>query len=221
MHYSFAEEALTSFAEQHGIPVVETVAGKASLVASHPLNAGPVGVTGCTSANALAEEADVVIAVGTRLQDFTTGSWTAFKNEDLRIVALNTARFDATKHRSLPVVGDARASLIELTAQLGSFDASDDWRNRAATETAQYHAYIDKISAPQAIATSGDGSELPTYAQVVGVVDRNKQPGDYALAAAGGFPGELNNGWRADELNSFDCEYGYSCMGYEIAGAWG
>jgi 3D-(3,5/4)-trihydroxycyclohexane-1,2-dione acylhydrolase (decyclizing) len=222
VHYSFAEAELAAFCESHDIPVVETVAGRASLTAAHPLNAGPVGVTGCTSANALAADADVVIAVGTRLADFTTGSWTIFKNEDLRIVAVNAARYDAVKHRSLAVVGDAREALRELTGRLGEYRAPDDWRNRATTETAQYHAYIDKISAPQTMATGGrDDEDLPTYAQVVGVVDRNKMPGDYALAAAGGFPGEVNNGWRAEEVNSFDCEYGFSCMGYEISGAWG
>ena len=222
VHYSFAESALAEFCESHGIPVVETVAGKASLIAAHPLNAGPIGVTGCVSANILAGEADVVIAVGTRLQDFTTGSWTVFKNDALRIVGLNAARFDATKHRSLPVVGDARESLRDLTDRLGDYVAPEDWTNRATTETAQYHAYIDKIAAPQVEASGGrDDEDLPTYAQVVGVVDRNKVPGDYALAAAGGFPGEINNGWRAEEINSFDCEYGFSCMGYEISGAWG
>ena len=117
VHYSFAEDELRSFAERHNIPVVETVAGKASLVASHPLNAGPVGVTGCTSANALAGEADVVLAVGTRLQDFTTGSWTIFRNEAVRFVGLNTAGFDAVKHLALPLVADAREGLGELSAR--------------------------------------------------------------------------------------------------------
>ena len=215
VHYSFAEAALTAFAERHNIPVVETVAGKASLTAAHALNAGPVGVTGCTSANALANEADVVIAIGTRLQDFTTGSWTIFANEDVTFIGINTAGFDAVKHRALPVVGDAREALTELGGLLGDWRSGDEWTGRASAETAQYHAYIDKIAAPDT-----DGG-LPTYAQVVGVVDRLATPSDYALTAAGGFPGELNNGWRAKGINSFDCEYGFSCMGYEISGAWG
>jgi 3D-(3,5/4)-trihydroxycyclohexane-1,2-dione acylhydrolase (decyclizing) len=221
VHYSFAEAELQAFAETHGIPVVETVAGKACLTADHPLNAGPIGVTGCTSANALGAEADVVIAVGTRLQDFTTGSWTVFKNDDLRIVGVNAARFDAVKHRSLPVVGDARETLAELTGRIRGYEGPQEWRDRTIAETAQYHAYIDKIAAPEATTGRPEEDSRPTYAQVIGVVDRNKVPGDYALAAAGGFPGELNNGWRADEINSFDAEYGYSCMGYEISGAWG
>jgi len=217
VHYSLAEAELTTFAETHNIPVVETVAGKASLLAAHPLNAGPIGVTGSTSANALAAEADVVIAVGTRLEDFTTGSWTVFGNEAMRVVGINVARFDATKHLGLPVVGDAKETLAELSPLLGEYRAGDDWLDTAANETSQYHAYIDKIAAPDAVSAG----ELPTYAQVVGAIDRMAGPEDFALAAAGGFPGEVNNGWRAKALNSFDCEYGFSCMGYEISGGWG
>ena len=215
VHYSFAEAELLAFAERHNIPVVETVAGKASLVSTHALNAGPIGVTGCESANNLAAAADVVLAVGSRLEDFTTGSWTLFQNPEVQIIGLNAARFDAHKRRSLPLVADAREGLAELGAALGDYRSSDDWADRAASERAGYHAYIDKIAAPT------ETTEPVTYAQVVGAVDRNKAPGDYALAAAGGFPGEVNNGWRADEINSFDCEYGFSCMGYEIAGGWG
>jgi 3D-(3,5/4)-trihydroxycyclohexane-1,2-dione acylhydrolase (decyclizing) len=217
VHYSQAEDELRTFAERHNVPVVETVAGKASLLAAHPLNAGPIGVTGGTSANALAAEADAVIAVGTRLQDFTTGSWTVFRNEAVRFIGLNTATFDAVKHLALPLVADAREGLAELMALVGDWRAPDDWAERAATETAQYHAYIDKIASP----TAALKDERPSYAQVVGAIDRLAEPTDYALSAAGGFPGELNNGWRAKGLNSFDSEYGYSCMGYEISGGWG
>ena len=217
VHWSEAEVELHAFAERHNIPVVETVAGRTSMAQSHPLHAGPIGVTGCTSANALAAEADVVVAVGTRLQDFATGSWTVFRNEAVQIIGINAARFDATKHRALPVVADAREALTELSAHLGDYRSSDDWSATCASETAQYHAYIDKLAAPDA----GSDSGLPTYAQVVGVVDRQAGPDTYALTAAGGFPGELVNGWRSDVVHSFDAEYGFSCMGYEIAGAWG
>lgn len=217
VHYSLAEGVVQQFAERHGIPVVETVAGKASVLASHPLNAGPVGVTGCTSANELAAQADVVLALGTRLQDFTTGSWTIFKDESTRFIGVNTARFDAIKHRSLPVVGDVREAISEMGDMLIGWKAEDSWRSLAAAEAAKYHSYIDSIAAVSATSDS----KLPTYAQVVGVVDRDARPNDYVLTAAGGFPGELNNGWRAKHLNSFDCEYGFSCMGYEISGAWG
>ncbi len=227
VRWSLAEEQLAAFAEAHGIPVVETTAGRTSLPAHHPLNCGPIGVTGCTSANAMAAEADLVLAVGTRMQDFTTGSWTVFGDESARIVGLNAARFDATKHMCLPLVADAREGLAGLGAALDGYRASGDWTARAASETAQYHAYIDKIAAPVTVGATGadDASdpyaELPTYAQVVGAVDRAASESTYVVAAAGGLPGELVNGWRAQRPHSFDCEYGYSCMGYEIAGAWG
>ena len=234
VHWSLAEDELRAFAETRNIPVVETVAGRTSLVADHRLNCGPIGVTGCTSANAMAAEADVVLAVGTRLGDFVTRSWTVFGGgDDVQIIGLNAARFDATKHRSLPLVADAREGLTELGAALGDFRAPEEWSDRASSETSQYHAYIDKIAAPEAVATTSqstddatdgptdDWADLPTYAQVVGVVDRAADESTYVLAAAGGFPGELVNGWRGQAVHSFDCEYGYSCMGYEISGGWG
>ncbi len=239
VHWSGAEGHLAAFADAHDIPVVETVAGRTSLPAHHRLNCGPVGVTGCVSANAMAADADVVLAVGTRLQDFATGSWTVFADPGVRIIGLNAARFDAVKHRSVPLVCDAREGLVELGFALSGYKAPEHWPARAATETAQYHAYIDKIAAPSLAvsgATGGDTSDAsqsepaghpagfedrPTYAQVVGAVDRAAGADTYVLAAAGGFPGELVNGWRADTVHSFDCEYGYSCMGYEISGGWG
>jgi 3D-(3,5/4)-trihydroxycyclohexane-1,2-dione acylhydrolase (decyclizing) len=217
VHASHAEADLAEFASQHNIPVVETVAGKSCLVASHPNYAGPVGVTGSEAANNLAAVADVVIAVGCRLQDFTTGSWTLFQDEHVRFVGLNAARFDAIKHRATAVVGDARESLRALGVDLGDWSAPTEWLARSQSEVAAYHAYIDGIAAPY---PAGDQRE-PTYAQVVGVVDRLAGPGDFALTAAGGFPGELNNGWRSKDVATFDCEYGFSCMGYEISGAWG
>ena len=222
VHYSLAEKELADFATKHNIPVVETVAGKASLLASHRLNAGPVGVTGCESANNLAAQADVVVALGTRLQDFTTGSWTIFSNEQTKFIGVNTVRFDAIKHRSLPVVGDARETLADLAAQLGNWRSDDSWSKFAQQEVAGYHKYIDSIAEKNiAVNTAANTVQIATYAQVVGVVDRAAQPNDYVLTAAGGFPGELNNGWRAKSLDSFDCEYGFSCMGYELSGAWG
>ena len=227
VRWSLAEAQLAAFADAHGIPVVETTAGRTSLPARHPLNCGPIGVTGCTSANAMAADADVVLAVGTRMQDFTTGSWTVFGDELARIVGLNAARFDATKHLCLPLVADAREGLLELGAALGDYRAHRGWSARAASETAQYHAYIDKIAAPVTVAAADRGgasepcADLPTYAQVVGAVDRAADESTYVVAAAGGLPGELVNGWRAQTVHSFDCEYGYSCMGYEISGAWG
>ena len=222
VHWSLAEDELRTFAETHNIPVAETVAGRTSLVARHTLNCGPIGVTGCTSANAMAAAADVVLAVGTRLGDFATGSWTVF-GDGVRIIGLNAARFDATKHLSLPLVADAREGLVELTAAIGDYRASEEWSARAAAETSQYHAYIDKIAAAETVAGSanGDAGEPPSYAQVVGAVDRAATPSTYVITAAGGLPGEVVNGWRGQAVHSFDCEYGYSCMGYEISGGWG
>ena len=217
VHYSLAEEALADFAAKHNIPVVETVAGKASMRWDHPMYGGAIGVTGGTAANALAGEADVVLAVGTRLLDFTTGSWTVFQNPDMTMIGLNTARFDATKHHSMALTADARETLGEMSVELGEWRSGDDWATRSANEVATYHAYIDKIAAAPEV---GSG-ELPTYAQVVGAIDRAADENTFALAAAGGFPGEVNNGWRAKHLNSFDCEYGFSCMGYETSGGWG
>ena len=216
VHWSEAESELLDFIERHRIPVVETVAGRTSIPQSNPLHAGPLGVTGCTSANALAGEADLVLAIGTRLQDFATGSWTVFANEDMRLIGVNAARFDATKHLAQTVIGDARETITEIGALLDGWTAPSEWAQRCASEVAEYHAYIDRIADPD----QGD-TELPTYAQVVGAVSRTATDDTYVLTAAGGFPGELVNGWRSDVCHSFDTEYGYSCMGYEIAGGWG
>jgi 3D-(3,5/4)-trihydroxycyclohexane-1,2-dione acylhydrolase (decyclizing) len=213
VHYSLAEDELRRFVESHDLPVVETVAGKSSLVADHPRCVGPIGVTGCDHANRLAAEADVVLCVGTRLQDFTTGSWTVFGNEQLTLIGLNAARFDATKHRALPVVGDAREGLAELGARLDGWRAEAAWVARAEAEAASFAAFVAQATAP------AEGT--PTYAQVIGAVNRQATENDYALTAAGGLPGELNVNWRSRGVATFDCEYGYSCMGYEISGAWG
>ncbi|MEO5609942.1 MAG: 3D-(3,5/4)-trihydroxycyclohexane-1,2-dione acylhydrolase (decyclizing) [Ornithinibacter sp.] len=213
VHYSLAEAELADFAQRHGIPVVETVAGKSSLLADHPRYAGPIGVTGAAEPNEACATADVVLAVGTRLNDFVTGSWTLFEH-DARIVALNTARFDATKHRSTPVVGDARESLVELSALLGEWTAPQEWTDRGA-------ALQERLLEFVAGRVADDGAQPLSYAQVVGAVHRRARAEDYVVAAAGGLPGEVNVHWLSRSVASFDCEYGFSCMGYEIAGAWG
>lgn len=217
VHYSLAESELASFAERHGIPVVETVAGKSTLTADHPRYAGPIGVVGNTGANGLAAEADVVIAVGTRLGDFVTGSWSVFGGHPLTVVGVNAARFDAGKHRALPVVGDAAEALGALTAELGEWTAPPSWTERAGPAASELWSYLAELD------RNGEGDEkgLPTYAQVVAAANRVTSPDDYALTASGGFPGELNNGWRSQAVATFDCEYGFSCMGYEISGGWG
>ena len=213
VHYSLAEDELGEFVERHGLPVVETMAGKACLPADHPAWVGPVGVTGCDHANRLAAEADVVLAIGTRLQDFTTGSWTVF-GKGTRIVALNVARFDAAKHLSLPLVADAREGLLELDEALGDWQADEAWAARAHDERAAFRAFVEERTAPT-------GASPPTYAQVVGAINRLAAEHDLALTSAGGLPGEMNVNWLAKGVATFDCEYGYSTMGYEIAGAWG
>jgi 3D-(3,5/4)-trihydroxycyclohexane-1,2-dione acylhydrolase (decyclizing) len=213
VHYSDAVARLTSFAEQRRIPVAETVAGKATLLADHPAFAGPIGVTGSGSANALAEEADVVLAVGTRLQDFTTGSWALFRNPDLQLIAVNVARFDALKRGAVSVVGDARVSLEALDEAVGDYRAPAAWQARSRDLRADWYRYLDGFTSEE--------SDPPTYAQVIRSINDLADPTDYQVAAAGGLPGELNAGWHSKSIGSFDCEYGYSCMGYEIAGAWG
>ncbi len=222
-HYSVAEATLAGFAEAHDIPVVETVAGKTSMLGDDRLYVGPIGVTGCEAANNLAAEADVVIAVGCRLQDFTTGSWTLFKNPDTTIIGINTARFDAVKHRSMPVVGDAREALRELGQLLGDHRAPDTWSAQAAEEKAGFRAYLDSIGlVTDGGSTEGASADAPmTYAQVVRAVNDLATGDDVCLAAAGGFPGEVNNGWWPKGIGTFDCEYGFSCMGYETSGGWG
>jgi 3D-(3,5/4)-trihydroxycyclohexane-1,2-dione acylhydrolase (decyclizing) len=214
VHYSLAEDAFRRFVEEHDLPVVETVAGKATLTADHPSLVGPIGVTGCDQANRLAAEADLVLAVGTRLQDFTTGSWTVFADEGLVLVGLNAARFDASKHRALPLVCDAREGLDALGAALGRWRAEAEWTGRARDEAESFRAFVTENTA-----VADDGPA--TYAQVIGAVNRLAHDDDYPLTAAGGFPGELNVNWLSKSVGAFDCEYGYSCMGYEIAGAWG
>jgi len=213
VHYSMAEAELSRFAARHRVPVVETVAGKASLIATDPAWAGPIGVMGWDSANRLAGEADTVLAVGARLGDFATGSWTVFGAEEVRLVSLNAARFDAVKRGAISLVADALVGLEELSASLAGWHAPDAWADQAQALTEDAKVLVDKATSP--------GPRLPTYAQVVGAVNRAATSDDYVVTSSGGLPGELNVNWLAKAPGSFDCEYGFSCMGYEISGAWG
>ncbi|CAM3442113.1 3D-(3,5/4)-trihydroxycyclohexane-1,2-dione acylhydrolase (decyclizing) [Kibdelosporangium persicum] len=210
VRYSGAGQTAIEFAERHNVPVVETTAGRTLVPHSHPLHAGPLGITGSASANALAAEADVVIAVGTRLQDFTTASWSVF-SPDVKLVTINAARFDAVKHGAVAVVADAREGLEELP--LIDWYAPEAWSSRASAELAKWDEHISGLRSA--------GGSLPTYAEVVGVVNDLSGPEDYVMTASGGLPGELIGGWRATGESTMDVEYGFSCMGYEIAGAWG
>ncbi|ATF19223.1 3D-(3,5/4)-trihydroxycyclohexane-1,2-dione acylhydrolase (decyclizing) [Phaeobacter gallaeciensis] len=213
VQYSRAVAELTSFAETHQIPVVETIAGRANLRDTHPLNIGPIGVTGSDSANAIAAEADVILAVGTRLQDFTTGSWTAFA-QDAQFISINAARHDAGKHRSLPVVGDAQRSLKDLATASQGYKTPEDWVTHAQAERRSWVEYVaENVSY---------GDNRPnSYAQAIGVVNALCDPRDRVVAAAGGLPAEVTANWRTLEPGTVDVEFGFSCMGYEIAGAWG
>jgi len=212
VQYARAVAELTDFAVAHNIPVVETIAGRANLNQDHPLNIGPVGVTGSDSANAIAEKADVILAVGTRLQDFTTGSWTAFA-KDARIIGLNVGRHDAMKHLSLPVVGDAKLGLAVLGDALAGYAAPMDWSDFAQTERAKWVAYTDDIT------TVGNGPN--SYAQAIRAVNDLCDPRDRVVAAAGGLPAEVTAHWQTKDIGTVDVEFGFSCMGYEIAGGWG
>ena len=212
VHYSGATQALLAFAEAHNIPVAETQAGKSALPWDHPLNLGPIGVTGGEPANDACARADVVLAVGTRLQDFTTGSWSIFKTEGARLISLNVAAYDTVKNGALPLQSDAREGLGEMSAALGGY------RAEGSTEAAKadWFAKVDPLTdAP------GDGNALPTDMQVVGAVQRAAGPDTAVMCAAGTMPGELHKLWKAGRPGSYHMEYGFSCMGYEIAGAIG
>jgi 3D-(3,5/4)-trihydroxycyclohexane-1,2-dione acylhydrolase (decyclizing) len=212
VQYSRAVADLTAFAEAHQIPVIETIAGRANLVWDHPLNIGPVGVTGSDSANWVAERADAILAVGTRLQDFTTGSWSAFAPE-ARILGLNAARHDAVKHLSQPLVGDAKLGLQALAAALGPYRAPAPWVAQAQAERQAWNAYVARNTGPR--------NGLPTYAQAIGAVNVRVTPQDRVVTAAGGLPAEVAANWRTLGVGTVDVEFGFSCMGYEIAGGWG
>ena len=213
VHYSDAVEELTKFAVDHRLPVVETVAGKATLTHDHPNFAGPLGVAGSTSANALARDADLVLAVGTRLQDFTTGSWTLFQNPSMQLVSINAGRFDATKHSMVAVIGDAKHSLQALDVALGDYAAPKQWLDYAGGERSQWYAFL---------ADNAEGEvEIPTYAQAVRAINEVADDTDYQVVAAGGLVDTFSMGWHSKSVGSVDIEFGYSCMGYEIAGALG
>ncbi len=213
VHYSGAVSELADFAERRGIPVVETVAGKAAMIHDHPNFAGAMGVIGGESAKNLAQQADMVIAVGTRLQDFTTGSWTAFQQPDVRFVSINTARWDALKQSGRSVIGDARLSLAEIDRQLGDYRAPEQWLGTAQAEMRRWNDYLDSWT---------DRTDTPpAYQSVIQTIWEISDPDDYCLSAAGGLPGEINMGWRSKQVGTVDTEFGYSTMGYEISGAWG
>jgi len=214
VHYSEATEMLERFATAHGIPVTETQAGKSALPFDHPLNLGAIGVTGTSAANEAARSADVILAVGTRLQDFTTGSWGLFQHPKRQLIGLNVQVFDATKHHMMPLIADARIGLDELQGALATYRTPDAWRTSLAKTTAAWRKAADAV-------TAASNAELPSDAQVIGAVQRAIPHDAIVVCAAGGLPGELHKLWQAREVGTYHLEYGYSCMGYEIAGGLG
>ncbi len=212
--YSEATEALAQFAAQTGIPVGETQAGKGSLSFDHPQNLEAIGVTGTPCANIIAREADLVIAIGTRLADFTTASKTAFQHPDVRFINLNIAAFDAHKHSALPLVADARAGLEALSQALAGYRVADDYAARCAELKQRWEAEVARLF------NLHHGPPI-AQSEVIGIVNAFSEPRDVALCAAGSLPGDLHKLWRTREPHGYHLEYGNSCMGYEIAGGLG
>jgi 3D-(3,5/4)-trihydroxycyclohexane-1,2-dione acylhydrolase (decyclizing) len=212
--YSEATDALAQFATATGIPVVETMAGKGALRFDHPRALGAVGVTGTAGANRIAREADLVIAVGSRLSDFTTASKTGFQHPDVRFINVNITAFDAGKHQALPLVGDARATLDEWLTLLQGWQTSAGYQARVAREKADWESEVDRVYA-------GAGKSVMSQAEVVGILNAFTAPQDVIVNAAGSLPGDLHKLWRARDPKQYHLEYGYSCMGYEIAAALG
>ncbi len=212
--YSRAEGAIAAFASQTGIPVAMTHAGKGALTDDHPMSLGGAGVAGSKGANEMAEAADLVIGVGTRFTDFATASKTAFANPDVRFVNLNTFEMDAYKHSGVAVTGDAKVSLEELSSLVGDYHTGEDYVAEVAAHRAWWDSEIERLYDSVA-------GELPTQASLIGAVVRSGEPTDVVVNAAGSFPGDLLKLWKARESLSYQVEYGYSVMGYEIPGGIG
>jgi 3D-(3,5/4)-trihydroxycyclohexane-1,2-dione acylhydrolase (decyclizing) len=212
--YSEATEALRALAEVAGIPVGETMAGKGSLRYDHPQSLGAIGATGTLAANRIAADADLVIGVGTRYSDFTTASKTAFQRADIRFINLNVTGFDAAKHQAMPLVGDARAALEELAALLEGWRVGEAYRAEVAALRREWDAEVERIYAVR-------GAPLPTQGELIGAVNEQGDPEAILVCAAGSLPGDLHKLWRARHPKQYHLEYGYSCMGYEVAGGLG
>jgi 3D-(3,5/4)-trihydroxycyclohexane-1,2-dione acylhydrolase (decyclizing) len=212
--YSDASDSLARLVEQTGIPVGETMAGKGALPWNHPQNLEAVGVTGTPGANVLAREADLVIAVGTRLSDFTTASKTAFQNPQVRFININVAEFDAYKHAALPLLADARVTLDELREALEGYRVSDEYASRIASFKEQWSVETEGLF------NQRHGPPI-SQSEVIGIVNQFSKPTDVVVCAAGSLPGDLHKLWRTRDPKGYHLEYGNSCMGYEIAGGLG
>ena len=214
VHYSGATAELAEFSDRFGIPVAETIMGRSALLHEHRLNLASIGVMGGNAGNNIGQKADLVIAIGTRMADMITGSWSVFRDPEVRFLSLNANRFDANKHMAQPVVGDAKLSLDAIAAKLGDWLAPTAWADEAIREKAAWDAVVGQR-------TGRTNQDLPNYPQVIGAVQRNAKPDDVIVSAAGGLPGELYCTWKSIGIGTFESEYGFSCMGYEIAGAYG
>ena len=212
--YSDAMDDLSNFAIKHNIPTTQTVMGYSTMKRDHSHFLGPIGGLGGKAANNFAKETDLAIAIGTKLGDFTTGSWANFENPKFSLVSINVSRFDANKHMAQSVIGDAKVSLNELSAALGDWKAPDNWYQKSRSELKSWNEYVDKESGPT-------NQKIPSYAHAVGAIYRNSDPTDIAVTAAGGLVGEVVQIWRPRELNTHETEWGFSCMGYEISGSLG
>jgi len=212
--YSDAMEELSNFAIKHNIPVTQTVMGYSTMKRDHSHYAGQIGALGGKNTNLIAKQTDLAIAIGTKLGDFTTGSWANFENANFKLVSINVSRFDANKHLAQAIVGDAKISLKDLSNALGDWRAGEEWNKKSQNELAAWNAHIDKESAPS-------NQEIPSYVQVIGAIYKNSDPSDIAVTAAGGLVGEVVQVWRPRELNTHETEWGFSCMSYEISGALG
>src|SRR6202522_2349305 len=212
--YSEASGALKEFASRTGIPVAETQAGKSSMHYDHPQALGAMGVTGTPGANIVAREADLILGIGTRYSDFTSASKTAFQNPSVRFININVAEFDAYKHAALPLTGDARLTIAELQQTLGNFSVEESYRTRIHEFRARWENEVDRVY----------GIHQPppiTQGEVIGIVNNFTKPSDIVVCAAGSLPGDLHKLWRTREPGGYHMEYGFSCMGYEIAGGLG
>ena len=214
VHYSEAYSVLETFVTRTGIPAGETQAGKGALKYDHPLNLGAIGVSGTQGANIMAREADLVIGIGTRYSDFTSASKTAFANQAVRFININAAEFDARKHSALPLVGDARATLEELLERLDGYASDSDYQERARAFNQDWDAEVHRIY-------NLEHEPRLSQGEVIGMVNTLSAPGDTVLCAAGSLPGDLHKLWRTRNPKGYHLEYGYSTMGYEIAGGLG
>ena len=205
---------LSKFARTTGIPVCETQAGKGALPYDHPQEVGAVGVTGTLGGNILAREADLILGIGTRYSDFTSASKTAFQNPAVRFININVSEFDAFKHAALPLTGDARATLEDLQVATAGFQVGEDYRARIARFRDDWEKEVDRIY--------GIRKDPPiSQGEVIGVVNESTEASDILVCAAGSLPGDLHKLWRTQQPGGYHMEYGYSCMGYEIAGGLG